>query len=456
LIGSPINLSATASDSDGYVAKVEFYQSTSVTPIATVFRNGVGNTPATNTFGATWMAPAIGSYNIYARAYDDKGATTTSAAIQFVVAAASSLADSDKPAEETSNSEPDPTGVAVGATAGSFDVSESGSAGYSIPIALPPGTAGMMPSVGLSYSSQGGGGLVGAGWTLTGLSAIHRCPKNYYTDGIKGKISFDANDGYCLDGQRLIEISAGVYRTERDSFSRITLVTNGWKVESKSGLIMFYGTDEAGLSAGIMAGHARIMAVNAAGAAINNAVKGWSLSKAVDRLGNYYLVEYEKDANLAQRPQRIRYTGTTTFAPYASVEFGYEDNLLEERAVLFDSAGSTSQQIKRLKSITSKIGSNFVRTYTLQYDASPFSKRSLLRFVTECGFGENVTDINSTSKLCLPERVHGSLNGRDRKHAYPAAISRRSRVPRHDRARLHARNGSQWRRQVGLHSLQGQ
>jgi hypothetical protein len=67
---------------------------------------------------------------------------------------------------------------------GKFAVSSSGAATYDIAIAVPPGTAGMVPSLKLSYSSHGvGNGLLGAGWTLSGLPSIGRCAKTMAQDG---------------------------------------------------------------------------------------------------------------------------------------------------------------------------------------------------------------------------------------------------------------------------------
>ena len=141
----------------------------------------------------------------------------------------------------------------VGATAGSFRVSETGAATYSIPIAVPPGTAGMKPSLSLNYSSQSGNGLLGMGWSLGGLSVIHRCPKTVAQDGVLGGVNFDANDRFCIDGQRLVAITGTYgapnteYRTETESYSRIiSYGTTGtgptsFKVWTKSGQIMEYG-----------------------------------------------------------------------------------------------------------------------------------------------------------------------------------------------------------------------
>src|SRR5512147_2897780 len=44
---------------------------------------------------------------------------------------------------------------------GQMDVSPSGAFTYSVPITVPPGTAGMVPSLSLEYSSQSGDGIVG-------------------------------------------------------------------------------------------------------------------------------------------------------------------------------------------------------------------------------------------------------------------------------------------------------
>ena len=71
----------------------------------------------------------------------------------------------------------------LGALSGELKVNPSGGATYTVPITVPPGTAGMAPKLSLVYDSQRGNAIAGHGWELTGLSTIHRCPKNRVQDG---------------------------------------------------------------------------------------------------------------------------------------------------------------------------------------------------------------------------------------------------------------------------------
>jgi len=115
-----------------------------------------------------------------------------------------------------------------GEVRGGVRVSSAGSAIYEIPIAVPPGTAGMTPALSLLYNSNLDNGLVGLGWFLRGTtSRVTRCDKTFVQDGIVHRVNYTVTDRFCLDGQRLVLASGtyggngAEYRKAIDDFSRI-------------------------------------------------------------------------------------------------------------------------------------------------------------------------------------------------------------------------------------------
>lgn len=273
-----------------------------------------------------------------------------------------------------------------GTMSGQFGVSAGGTANYSIPIQISPGTAGIQPSLSLNYDSRGGNGLVGLGFALSGLSTIHRCPATIVTDGLQGGINNDANDRFCLDGERLIVVNGlangangAEYRTQHESFNRIT--SNGacgsgpcwWRVESTQGQINEYG-------------HTVDSALEPAGTAVGGVIRMWGVSKVYDRAGNYLTVTYDKDAPNGQiRPKQIDYTGNSNASPvvlpYNSVTFAYQENrpdILGPQYV----GGATTKISSRLIGIYSYNAGNEVRRYVIDYDSTQTT--SLVKTIREC------------------------------------------------------------------------
>ena len=76
---------------------------------------------------------------------------------------------------------------------GSASVSPTGAATYSVAIEAPKGVGDLIPTVGITYNSQSGNGLVGFGCNITGLSAITRGTKTIAHDNTVKGISFDNN-----------------------------------------------------------------------------------------------------------------------------------------------------------------------------------------------------------------------------------------------------------------------
>ncbi|MFH1767018.1 MAG: SpvB/TcaC N-terminal domain-containing protein, partial [Patescibacteria group bacterium] len=210
----------------------------------------------------------------------------------------------------------------VGTTPGSLSVTPSGAATYSVPIVVPPGRQGIAPSLALVYNSQAGDGLVGIRWSLSGLSSISRCGSNYAMDGQLRRVEYDAQDHFCLDGQRLVEVAPNEFRTDSESFARITAHGSGpdyFIVESKSGNIIRYGCDDLRDD----------VCMSSVIKARGNIPQEWSISEVRDRQNNYMVYEYAQETNdafesktwaeqdketVSSRPISIKYTGNDSVA----------------------------------------------------------------------------------------------------------------------------------------------
>jgi hypothetical protein len=263
---------------------------------------------------------------------------------------------------------------------GKSAVDPNGGAGYGISIAVPPGTAGLAPPLSFQYNNQSGNGLLGMGWSLGGLPAVGRCPQTMAQDGVSGRVNYDVNDRFCLDGQRLMAINNGTYgadgteyRTEIESFSRV--ISHGtagtgpawFEVHTKSGQIMEFGNtpDSQVLAQG------------------KTTARSWAVNKVSDTKGNYFTVTYTPDAANGQAyPARIDYTGNAgaSLQPYNSVRFVYA--LRPDVRQLYH-AGSLIQTTQRLTNVQTYTGNNLVADYRLAYDAT-ITSVSILTSVTAC------------------------------------------------------------------------
>ncbi len=272
---------------------------------------------------------------------------------------------------------------------GSFNVSPTGAAEYSIPIIVPPGTAGMEPVLSLNYSSQQGNGLLGVGWSLGGLPSIGRCPQTIAQDGAVRGVRLDGADKFCLDGQRLVAVSGTYgghqteYRTEIDGFSKIVSYVDAgsgisgpayFRVWTKSGQIMDFGTTH----------DSRLEATNVAVA------RSWAVSKIADVVGNYLKITYDENTGTGEAlPSRIDYTfnDEAGLDGYSYVQFYYEGRPDVARRFI---AGAQIDTTKRLKKISTVVemaeddDAEGVLDYNLSYQTSPITNRSVLHSVTLC------------------------------------------------------------------------
>lgn len=274
----------------------------------------------------------------------------------------------------------------IGCLAGSASVSLSGNATYSIPVYIPEGIRGMQPNVSINYSSGSGNGLVGYGWNLSAYSAISYDTKNLYNDGIVQPNYVDGGSPYLLDGGRLIPISGTEFRTESESFSKISpdnaAAPTKFTVITKSGITMEYGfTTNA-------------QVVN------NGKIVKWLLNKTSDNIGNSIVYAYGIE-NGETLLKTITYTVNANVSTLYNntITFNYINRTDNNIFFSMEANAATVAPIYKkniLKSIEVKAESENVKKYDFAYGEDGLY--TYLNEVTEIGYeiGGTPKPLNST------------------------------------------------------------
>ncbi len=279
--------------------------------------------------------------------------------------------------------------IVAGSLSGQFDVSPVGSPQYSIPLTVPPGTAGMEPRLALSYDTNVTNGPMGPGWAISGLSSITRCAATLDQDGIPGGVGLNTEDRFCLDGQRLVSLggfnggNGTEYRTRSESFSKVQSFGSVqgyptyWIVKTKTGMTLEYGVTQ----------NSRHQS--------GNEILSWNLNKAIDKNGNYYAVSYHQDTSFGELiPARVDYTGNqnTGLSPNNSIVVTLD--------IYPGSADSSSHYIggrrfasnKDISRIEVFAGNVLVSSYLPQYEYSQILNNNRLIGFKRC----------DASGACLP------------------------------------------------------
>ncbi|MCU6501539.1 Ig-like domain-containing protein [Rugamonas sp. A1-17] len=400
-ISTPIALSVTITGAVETVASVKFYAND--TPVATGVNSG-------GTWNASWNATVSGAFQLQARAFNGSGVQLgLSPAINVTLTAASGAAEL-LPVNITP---PHLDNRDAGTLPGKLSVGSNGQGSYQMDLAVPPGSAGVQPALSLNYSGGSPNDIVGLGWSVGGLSRIHRCGKTVAQDGVNGRISFDKGDRLCLDGQRLVLVGVPVsddnywsgtaeYRTEIDSISRITAIAGpagtAFKVESKDGRVATYGTTASSVVKAVLGTPNSGVLGNAV--AQKSGPQSWALARVEDRMKNYIDFLYEQDTTTGEHhPVTIRYGGAG-LQPHAAVTFEYEARDDAWKRYIDETRNDLRKRVTNIKTYVGDdvtVSGTLVRNYTLQYEKSPTSGRSLLKSVTVCP-GTAVL----TSPDCLP------------------------------------------------------
>jgi len=283
--------------------------------------------------------------------------------------------------------------AAAGRIPGSFNVSDTGSATYTIPVEVPPGARGLQPRLSINYNSTAGTGTLGVGWYVAGLSSITRCNHTFAQDaGAPASVALTTADAFCLDGQRLRITSAGglptygqdgtTYQTELANFSNVTAhVTtpaNGpdyFTVQGKDGLIYEYGN--GGTT------NARVVATN------TTIATAWLLNKVIDRKNNNSMVitYLAPSATLSGTtiPSTISWAPVSAAASTYSYALTYHYSPTSEVLTAAYVAGTPILNQDLLTDITiANSAGTTIRKYAFSYTASSTTGRSTLTQVREC------------------------------------------------------------------------
>ena len=252
----------------------------------------------------------------------------------------------------------------------------NGAASYQHAIPVPPGTAGMAPTISLAYTSQAKWSTTGYGWSVAGMDAITRSTKC-------GVPTLDDQDTFVWRGEELIQDSEGRYHTAKEGFARIEKfgqgATSHWLVTTPDGMSYRYGATD----------NSRILVFEDAAV-----VHRWALDRVQDTNGNYYTIEYLRDnASATYYPQTITYTmnDAAPLQAYRTVSFAWEPRPDMRTAY---SEGTRQTTSLRLASVESRVGEALFTRHELSYTLGTGGK-SLLSAITVVGT-DNATTLQPT------------------------------------------------------------
>ena len=301
----------------------------------------------------------------------------------------------------------------VGTTPGMFNVTSSGSAMYSVPIFVPPGTGGMKPNMSVTYNSNGGQGLLGKGWGISGISSIRRVQSTHYHDGLLDKVDYDLNDAFVLDGMRLIK-DGSIFRTEHESYSTITPIENNgtissFKVRTKDGKTIYYG-------------HSEDSKIEDSNDISSTRYFAWYINKIQDSHGNYIEFHYHNENN-EFFIEKIQYTGNdeANLEPYNVINFYYQYRDDKRSSFVY---GTEMKHNVILRRIRCEAEGETVRSYDFKYVKD--TDVTLLAELIEAGlngekynstvfnyhdYSEIAQNINTGLTDNFTKKLYGDVNG---------------------------------------------
>ncbi len=272
-----------------------------------------------------------------------------------------------------------PTGGSqeVGVTEGELSVSLTGAATYSIPIAVPPGINGVVPQVALTYNSQGGNGLAGYGWNISGVSSITRIPSTKFHDGVIDGVDFDNMDRFAFDGQRLVIKSgtSGVYgadgtQYETEGYSNVQIFSYGYSFAGANfgpGIFVVKYPDGSTAIYG--------------GTASTQSKTEWPIAYWQNAQGVRIIYDYVLADNILSISS-IKYGGMLYGPPLNEIAFVYRNRQRPEQAFIGGLSFTRSTILSEVKVKGNNVG---FRNYMLEHDITSLGYDRLVRITEKSG-----------------------------------------------------------------------
>ncbi len=234
----------------------------------------------------------------------------------------------------------------------------TGGSSYGVSVSLPPGRAGLAPSIRLSYNSYSGNGICGIGWSLE-FMAVKR-----QTD--KGFPEYDSGDTFVFAGEELVPLNnAGQdWRCENErDFQRLRRIDSdsdgapdAWEVTERNGTKHTLGRFRGQNNRWSVVEHPE----KAAAPAFDR-TSCWMVDSTTDLHGNRIEYEYVQGSSVLY-PSRITYSHLAD--NFHEVIFQYE-----ARPDAFDDyrPAFSARLDRRLTRIEVRTQSKLVRAYNLAY-----------------------------------------------------------------------------------------
>ncbi|TBX68333.1 hypothetical protein EZL74_08460 [Flavobacterium silvisoli] len=309
------------------------------------------------------------------------------------------ITEPDNSGGDPNNTAGDPNSTGISSTPsyhdtqGKLEVSNSGQAVYTLPIALPPSISSVGPTINLVYSSGQNDGIAGQGWDINSISCIKRVASRFDIDGFKDGVDFDTNDKLVLDGQRLLVKSSSnywadgsLYETEVQSNNKIQLIGSGTNmyfiVTSPDGSRSWYG-NYGGMNA--------------------TDLSAYYIVRFEDVEGNFILYNYSKPLNKGLCIDTIQFSaninGNST--PLNYIKFNYTAAAKTEKAYFKGVLVEKSELLKKIKVYTN---GNLFKEYRLTHSTDSqlgYQRVAKIQEFNSAGEGANpiAFEYNSTEDV---------------------------------------------------------